>query len=337
MQLQIIIDDREKAVIPFFKEYNVKKVRKSANSANVVYKVERINIGDYSIICGDQILFNIERKTWKDLASSFKDGRKDNVQKMLKLREDTHCKLIYLMEGPPIPKSTSRFCRIPYKNLRSHLDHLMFKYDIHIIHSKNKMGTVSKIYELCQNFFTIKPSLLKIVEKPNIDEIYSHQHENPANTTGGAITKLKEKFPISQITIIYRIWACIPYITEKTACLFVNKHYHISDLILGKISKDDVYALKYDNGYIIGKRSTKIWNNSRPTAVNNKYFAKMLIQINGITRKTANIILKNISWENLLKGEITIETLAKIIKNDNGKKVGVKIATDILKTFIKII
>jgi hypothetical protein len=198
------------------------------------------------------------------------------------------------------------------------------------------MGTVSKIYDLCQNFSTIKPSLLKIVEKTNIDNTFTQPHKNPADTTGDAITKLKEKFPISQITIIYRIWACIPYITEKTACLFVNKNYHISDLILGKISKDDVYALKYDNGYIIGKRSTKIWNNSRPTTTNNKYFAKMLTQINGITRKTANIILETISWENLLKEEITIETLAKIIKNDNGKKVGIKIAADILKTFIKI-
>ena len=55
----------------------------------------------------------------------------------------------------------------------------------------------------------------------------------------------------------------MPNITEKTACLFINKGYHISDLILGNISKDSIYSMTYPNGYIIGKRSEKIWKSTR--------------------------------------------------------------------------
>ena len=46
---------------------------------------------------GQNILFVIERKTWTDLASSLRDGRKENNKKLLKIREETKCQLIYLI------------------------------------------------------------------------------------------------------------------------------------------------------------------------------------------------------------------------------------------------
>lgn len=319
MSVEIIIDDREQAIIPHFNSVKI--------PPNITYKVCRINYGDYSVLYKGYILFIIERKTWKDLASSIRDGRKHNINKMIKMRDETGCQLLYLIEGNPIPKKTTRFCRIPYKNLRAHLDHLSFRDGVHMIYSKNKKNTVDRIVEIVQNYLSIKPSPLLEIDKLEEKE-------------GGGENKLKEKPIISdEITnkmITYKIWSCIPNITEKTACLFINEGYHISDLILGKISKDTIYSLKYDNQYIIGKRSVKIWNCSRINEKNNIYFAKMLTQINGITKKTANIILNNISWKDLLNGEITKETLSEIQKSDSGRKVGKKISGEIIKYFVHL-
>lgn len=350
LNIQIIIDDREKHVIPFFEEY-IKS--KNYKTPNITHKVERVNIGDYSILCNGFIIFNIERKTWKDLASSIKDGRKKNVHKMIKLREDTKssqlpngCQLMYLMEGPPIPKSTSRYGRVPYKNLRSHLDHIMFNYNIHVIHSKNKQGTVDRLYEICRNFLTITPNPMVNITNPICAEPTAEPNDDLKSVdtpqikskdlksiNGGAILQLKTKTPVSETAITYRIWSCIPNITEKTACLFINKNYHISDLILGKITQDDIYALKYENGYIIGKRASRIWNGSRILPKNTKYFANMLAQITGVTKKTANVILVTISLEKLLKGEISAETLANIKKTNDGRNIGKVVSTRIHKFF----
>lgn len=325
--LQIIIDDRESAVIPYFNEYKKLPI-------NITFKVERINIGDYSVVYKNNILMIIERKTWKDLSSSLRDGRKDNVNKMLKLREDTGCKIFYLIEGNPLPNSNTKFCKVPYKNLRSHLDHLIFRDDIHVIHSKNQADTVERIVELVKNYLSIKPSpLLK----------YNNE-ENSDDEIKTAVNKLKVKTNISDECITYKIWTCIPNITEKTALLFINKNYHISELILGEITKEQIYALKYDNGYIIGKRSETIWNRSRINSYNNKYFIKMLTCINGVTKKTAKIILERISFKELLEGKISLEELSLIKKNESitdtkilkrHSTVGSKASSLILKHFTK--
>ena len=157
---------------------------------------------------------------------------------------------------------------------------------------------------------------------------------------------LKQKADISDISVIYKIWSCIPGITEKTACLFINNNFHISDLILGNITKDVIYSLKYDNGYIIGKRSEKIWKSSQLTEIinpdqknskifkNNKYFINMLSQINGITKTTAQIILNSIQFKDLLNNCI-IDDFLQNIKLSEKRKLGKKKSDLIIKFFIK--
>lgn len=312
--IEIIVDTRERNVIPFFNEYK--------NQTNISYSIQQVTTGDYSVLYNGHILFIIERKTWKDLAGSLRDGRKHNINKMIKMREETGCHLIYLIEGLPIPNSNAKFCRIPYKALRSHLDHLAFRDNIHLVYSKNQKNTVARIYELIQNYLTIKPSpLLK--------------YDNNVDVNGGdGEKKLKEKIKVSPESIHYKLWCCFPYINETTASIFINQGYHISDLILGVITKEMLYTSKYINGGIIGSRSKKIWNGSRIKEENNKYFIKMLTQINGITKNTAEIIIDNISIQDLIKGNISLELLSDIKKTSN-RKVGKKVASDVLVYFVK--
>ena len=346
-QIEIVIDDREQKVIPFFNGYTM--------PPNITFNVSRINHGDYSIIYKNHILFVIERKTWTDLASSLRDGRKENNKKLLKIREETKCQLIYLIEGNPIPSSNKVFSRVPYKALRSHLDHLAFRDGMHMVYSKDTEHTVERIVELVKNYLTITPSPLIALDiketdtKRTTDELKkdggeSYKSDEIPELPEPHIEKtpieiLKEKVPISDDIVIYKIWCCVPNITEKTACLFINKGYHISDLILGKLSKNEIYSTKYSNGYIIGnKRSEVIWNSTRIVKTHvNPIFIKMLTQVNGITKITALAILNVISFEKLLNGDISIKELSEIKKSQAGRKLGVKAASDLIKWFSKSI
>ena len=67
--IHILVDDRERSVYSFFD-------RDDVTTINIPYEITRLTVGDYVIMYGDTILAIIERKTWKDLASSLLDGRK---------------------------------------------------------------------------------------------------------------------------------------------------------------------------------------------------------------------------------------------------------------------
>ena len=54
-QIEIIVDDREQKVIPYFNGITM--------PPNMTFQVSRVNFGDYSVLYKGHILFIIERKT----------------------------------------------------------------------------------------------------------------------------------------------------------------------------------------------------------------------------------------------------------------------------------
>jgi ERCC4-type nuclease len=104
----------------------------------------------------EQIVAIVERKTWNDLAASIKDGRKENINKLLSLRESTNCKIIYLIEGKARYKEDTKFARISFKNLEAHLDHLIFRDNIAIIYSDSVSDSASRLVTLAKNYSTLK-------------------------------------------------------------------------------------------------------------------------------------------------------------------------------------
>jgi len=134
--------------------------------------------------------------------------------------------------------------------------------------------------------------------------------------------------------IIHDIWCSIPNITTKTAILFIDKGYHISDLFLGVIKHDDIFNLKYSNGAIIGKRSNKIINITKNHISNNIYYCKILTAIPGITKQTAQKILEGNTFVDLLKGNVSIDDIANIKKTEKSK-IGKSAAEKIHKFLVK--
>ena len=87
--MQVLIDNRERAVLEKMEEYRELNI-----------KVEALNLGDVMLRYNDVVKIIIERKTLTDLIASIKDGR--YIEQCLRLQNNGLCHnhhIIYLIEG----------------------------------------------------------------------------------------------------------------------------------------------------------------------------------------------------------------------------------------------
>lgn len=84
-----------------------------------------------------------------------KDGRKENVNKLIQLRNETNCNIIYLIEGKARYKEDTKFSHINFKNLEAHLDHLILRDNIGIIYSNDNSDSAARLIGLAKNYSTI--------------------------------------------------------------------------------------------------------------------------------------------------------------------------------------
>jgi ERCC4-type nuclease len=321
--LYIVIDKRERQIIPHF--------QKLQSKAGISYFVEHMTTGDIAICYRSRILIIIERKTWADLGASIKDGRKANIEKLKALREKTECQIAYLMEGNPCPNPTTKFARIPAKNLQSHLDHLAFRDGVHMIFAKSCHDTANRVFELAKNYSTISPSTLTEIDEILDKEIYESlggKDSGEEETKDKVKEQLQVKHVVSDDLILFKMWTSFPNITDKTAHMFSTK-YKLKDLILGILTKKEITVMRYPSGVMIGpKRAANILKNSKLAQIH----ARVLSEIPSITKKTAEKILEVVSMGEMftLEENELIEKIAKVKKTEKAK-VGKMSAKKIVK------
>ena len=107
-KIALVVDTREHAVIDALKQ----KLELSPDLFTL--DVRPLNLGDWELYYDDQLLFIWERKTFRDLLSSIKDGRYAEQSYRL-LHNYEPSKLVYLIEGifsqlQPIEKQTVVSC-----------------------------------------------------------------------------------------------------------------------------------------------------------------------------------------------------------------------------------
>lgn len=321
--MQLIIDDRERAVTPYFSDsYN-----------NFDIEITRVQIGDYNILKDGNLLFCIERKTWTDLAQSICDGRTENVSKMISLRDKTGCKLIYLMEGRSRYTPTKRFSHIPFKNLQAKLDHLIIRDNIYVINSMSPQDTVDRIIQFIDNYLTLPNT----TTSTGTESVGGSENKTPENTNSEIHMEiLKTNIPKTDLQIIYDMWCSIPNITTKTASLFIDAGYHISDLLLGSISKETIATMRYSNGTIIGKRADKIIAISHCDKYENvKHYYNILASLPMITKKSASLILARFTWRDILTGKVPVNAIINVKKTAK-KNIGKTAGMNIYKFLVKL-
>lgn len=339
--LSLFIDDRESAVL--------KSIDVPADSTvefdriRVFIKKQRLDIGDFQIFLGDQIRIVIERKTWADLASSVCDGRIDNVNKLLALREKhPACSILYLIEGSPRTKK-ERIGRMPFKALQAHLDHLILRDRISMIYSTNAQDSGVRIFELIRNLSTLKmptaeaPAEVSAAQEGGAVTDASDGPDGPSESAElipvtGPIKLDSVSFKKSEDWDIKNIYTAIPGVSGNLAALLYEARITLQDLIFGEVSLETLEKLKYNmSGRHVGKKqAAKVLASAAIIPLSN-----ILVKIDGVSDKIADAVTKALTEDevkSLLLGELPAERL-RDIKNGN-RRIGV-VGTRIVHTLTK--
>src|SRR6056300_1254299 len=128
MKFQLIIDERERKVIPLIKaminDYNM----------DIDVVVDTIPLGDFIIKCDDKELLIIERKCLSDLPCSIKDGGFAEQSFRLNNYQINNHNIIYLVEGN-IKFYNAKYTRISSKTLYSTMTSLLLYKGFSVVRS----------------------------------------------------------------------------------------------------------------------------------------------------------------------------------------------------------
>ena len=226
--IYLIVDTRER--------FLHKLIQDTFSANGVHFETMQINTGDY-LICeqvgsGMEILACIERKTLKDYAASFKDGRYNNTNKMIDLREKTNCQLYYFVEGQVFLAPTTRIAGIPYKNIVNSTIHMMIRDNIHTVRTKDEQGTVDTLVDFIRSYEKIDiRATSKSEHTDTIEDTVEDTVEDTAigsnevvlpsqpqvDTQHPSVEFITQKIDKSDITIITEMWESLAGISVSTA------------------------------------------------------------------------------------------------------------------------
>lgn len=314
----IAADDRERAIIP--------DLTTLAKPLGIHVEVKRQYIGDYTISRGDELLAIIERKTWTDLSAGLRDGRKENVAKLLYAREQSNALLMYLIEGMPVFKASALIGGIPFKNLMAHLDHLAFRDNITVMYSMSGSEMCARrILELAVNLCTVKEKASKSIVK------------STANQSTADPTVVYQMPPESRpLDLVARqtMWIRIPGVGARLATQLAER-CSIADVYNQTIGLADIATIKFEHGAMIGEaRALKILNSitrlSQQTKSAIALQVKVLSGVRGCSEPTAAYILTQIPCRAIIEGTVSIDGLAQLVRNSNGTSVGPALAEAII-------
>ena len=195
MNINLIVDNREKAIVEKRPEWTTKQ----------------LDIGDFQILNNEQVKFVIERKTISDLEASVKDNR--YREQKLRAMEFCRCngaKYFMLIEG----YHNFTFGQ-SQKMLSSCIINTMFRDNVGIIYTKNTDETVSFLDYLLQ----------KINDKP---DIYFTETNIQADYKD-ALIKQKKKENTSRNCLIMQM-CVIPGISVKKAEAILSVHSDVKSI-----------------------------------------------------------------------------------------------------------
>jgi hypothetical protein len=292
--MQVIIDDRERAITPFFDSHA---------HETIPHVVRRLEVGDYAIMKYNSLLAIIERKTWADLCSSLCDRRTNNMEKMYNARNQCAARLFYIVEGRRLDPETM-IRNIPFKNLEAYLDHLAYEHSVFVIYSKDGPDSARRILALAKNISTI-------------DEV----RKIKAVTGTSEETLLKEKKVIDEIAVIESMLNAIPSVGSVMAAVMVKEGITFASLYEGKHTANELANLQYDTGAIFGAKGQKIINGMIRLKTDTEAQIKLMSTIPSISKATAAAILEHYSFADLC-GDLAIEDLASLKIGEKKTKVG---------------
>ena len=304
--MELVVDDRERAVLIYLNK--ILKVQ-----------VDRITVGDYAFVYKKKVIVIVERKSLADLASSIKDGRMENNNKLLDAQKKHGCHILYIVEGSAYPNLERKIGRMPYKCLQGKLDSLLFRHNIKIIWTKDCEHTAKRLAGLSATFTKFAK-----------DGLYGEFKDVEGGTNN--VIKPIHKVNIDQVHI--KMLTKITGVSYKTAMAALQK-YTVQQLLTGQTDEISCCNLVYlDSGFRMGPRGTKLHTMCGRLHILDKVQQKILSCINGITVNVAERILESVSFNDLVMLKFTEGKIANIQKSEK-IKIGKALEARIKLTFQK--
>lgn len=272
--MKIFIDDREKKVIPHFTDIMGYKQYKFE------WEVVRLTHADYMIVHEGKIVALVERKTWKDLASSIIDKRILNVENLKILRDRAPgLHIILMMEGTKPGRDQSKG-NVPYPNMRAKLDHLMMRDNITVDFSSNPLGTCIRLAEIMKNYISIDPPLKFDLEK----------HQTVEKEVRGEVSQCQEIIEKKEEKDALMGWCALPGVDIATTTIIRRAGYSLSEVLVGKLTVDKLAEMQYISGFKVGEeRASSI---IKALALPKTHLA-IISSVRGISDEVARLILSH--------------------------------------------
>lgn len=296
-EIYLIVDTRERAVIPYIKNI--------FDLSNIKFVVRQISIGDYhicQIVNGiPTILVCFERKTLIDFSQSFKDNRYQNIEHMINLRNQTTCKLFYFIESQvAFPNYNRKFSHIKYSNINSAIVKMIIYHDIHVILTKDKSHTALKLLEFIL-------ALIKKRDNPTtIKTTMTLKGRAMVKPSHIVISKIIPKEIINRIkksdrTILINIWMVLRGISIKTSVFLINK-LSVNSLVNIEFDISVIYDWRLTSNRLLGVDALDSLYALNSGDKNFEY--KILSGIPFVGMKISKKLLNGISLTNLLKKDM---------------------------------
>ena len=248
----LTIDKRESKIIPFIEaEFELGPTFSDNTGPDGMpiitdYTSKQMDVGDYIISSTFQTPENesktvihacIERKSLRDFSASIKDGRLDNIEKMVNLRRESECMLFLLIEGPANPELTTEYAGIPYSKILASIDSTMIKYNIQVIHAGTPLKTAKRLKFLTESFArhfvrNVLPELGN--QTPGAVPVFGNMEE-PIGKSGFTPEQKEQKSIIA-------MWSSVKGISPPTAMLLAQ-NFTLRQYLLGEITEANLRAI----------------------------------------------------------------------------------------------
>ncbi len=310
----LVIDTREKNV-----------TRHAVELAGITHVIKQITVGDYAVISpAGQMLVTIERKSFNDFAASLKDGRHGNKAKLMDMRAATGCRIIYIIEGEEPTNPRELIGGIAYSSIESSIFHMMIRDCISIIRTTDTVATARTLARFVRSMDTLynKHGYIADMLFCKLDP----QNEEVPATTSTTMDALARKCVKSDHEIARELWSCFPGISMESADEYI-KHWSVADIVMHRIPRTSIMTFKTATGRAISKRVV-----DGLTSIGRTLEIRLIAVIPGISRQSATVLANDTPLTQLLACKVD-ELAAQCINKTNGRELGRKLASNLLKYF----
>ncbi len=216
--MKILVDNREKALIPVIKSLNTDLGFK----CEIV--IEKLDIGDIIIKDGIHEKLVVERKTLCDLASSLRDGRyREQSYRLNGINLHNH-NIIYLIEGEK-EKYSNRFTKVPYSTLMVTMHCIQYYKGFSLFKTRNIVETAEYVLRIAD----------KMRREKKKTSYYDKNISN--NKTYTDVIKREKKANIRPDNVGEIILSQIPGISSKSSKSIMSNFNSLYEL-LTKLKED---------------------------------------------------------------------------------------------------